>query len=786
MTAVVQLAGGSTTARTFLNELYEHTSEGWVHAFSLDRASGNRRTDWAPVDDLDLLINNVRGRVPSSCIWFGPAPRARNLGGLRGGAPDCISIPALWVDIDVAGERHKATDLPPDLAAGRQLIGRYPAPPTAIVETGGGLQAWWFLDEPLPADQATDLLVRWGATWAAFGAENDWRVDNVFDLARVMRLPGTKNHKTNPVDVTITDWHPERRYTVDELDQWTVDPPAPPTPNPARNLPYIGPERPGDAFNASVDPAVIWTRHGFILDHTDPNGDRHYRAPHRTNDRGATGLTVYTDGHSTLWSETFATASRMTVKRPYDAFAVYTWLEHGGDWRTASDALARQGYGTVSVPLSQLFAGNPATTTVAHGRNLPDEFWTARLAHQHIRQAAHSRSRSADAVLLFTLARTAALINPTVRLPAVVGGQASLNFMGAVVGPSGSGKTSSGAVARELVPIDRPTIAADLPLGSGEGLVEMYFDYEFVEGPDGKKVRQKRQVKKSAYVYLDEGQALAEMGNRKGATLLPTLRNAWSGDTLGQSNASAETRRTIPPHQYRLALVTGFQPEHAGALIADAAGGTPQRFVFAAATDPTIPDDAPEWPGELAVEMCTEYVYGRQIEVHPDIVAEIRLRDRQKNRGEIDPHPLDAHRDLVKLKTAALLAYLDGGRHSVHLDDWELAEMVMVASGAVRAWVIEVGRHEQRQAEQGAIRRAINRQAAIEDDTTNRALAGGAAAIGRKVAKAGSATKRDLHAAVASQHRAIVSLDRMIEHAESEGWIVASGAVWLPGESRPA
>src|SRR5690606_22591602 len=104
-------------------------------------------------------------------------------------------------------------------------------------------------------------------------------------------------------------------------------------------------------------------------------------------------------------------------------------------------------------------------------------------------------------------------------------------------------------------------------IGSGEGLIEQYLELT-TEEIDGKKRQVKKRTKTAAFVTLDEGQALKEMGDRSGATLLETLRSMWSGGDVGQANATQERYRHLPAHSYRLALLAGFQPQHAHSLIA--------------------------------------------------------------------------------------------------------------------------------------------------------------------------------------------------------------------------
>lgn len=59
----------------------------------------------------------------------------------------------------------------------------------------------------------------------------------------------------------------------------------------------------------------------------------------------------------------------------------------------------------------------------------------------------------------------------------------------------------------------------------------------------------------------------------------------------GRAAGGAERRLIpIPAHSYRMALLLGVQPRRAGALLDDADGGTPQRFLWLPTTDPLAPD----------------------------------------------------------------------------------------------------------------------------------------------------------------------------------------------------
>lgn len=357
----------------FLDRLYAHCDGGWVSLLTIDRSTGEKNVAWIQLGDWDAIDPPT-----GACVWFGAATRTERLtAGRRGGAADCAQIPALWVDIDIQSPVHAADDLPADIDQALTLIADYPLPPTAIVDSGNGLQAWWQLDEPLDAAEATRILADWGTTWNTLGHRRGWHVDNVFDVARVMRLPGTTNHKTNPgknVEVIDVDW--TRTYGLDHIDEHTLDAPPAPATQPTRNgVPYIGPERPGDAYNATHTGAELLEAHGFHFDH-EHNGDRHYRAPHRPAKNEGTGATAYHDGHTTIWSHTFARQHGIVAARPYDPFGLYVQLEHNGDFAAATRALRLQGYGsddwaTVTTETDQTALPDPIPLDTGHRHGPP-------------------------------------------------------------------------------------------------------------------------------------------------------------------------------------------------------------------------------------------------------------------------------------------------------------------------------------------------------------------------------------------------------------------------------
>lgn len=437
---------------------------------------------------------------------------------------------------------------------------------------------------------------------------------------------------------------------------------------------------------------------------------------------------------------------------------------------------------------------NSTTTSAPKPVNLPDDFWQARPRLALIRSAAHARARSADALLGVVLARVSAATTWQYFLPAIVGSMGSLNVAVALIGNSGDGKSSTKRLAAEMVPIDDETVVDDLAIGSGEGLIEAYFEWVDEPSKDGKTtVRVKKQTKQSVFAYLDEGQALEEMGRRKGSTLLPTLRSAWTGDTLGQANASEDRRRRLDATCYRFACVVGFQPDHAVRLLDDAPGGTPQRFLWLSANDPTIPYNTPEWPGPLDWKpppdpsLAKGVFLGCEIMGVPeDIRNEIRRSSIARTRGEETVDELDAHHDYGRLKVAGLLAILDD-RVRIDHEDWDLAGVVMDTSLAVRSSVADHGIALAANQERQTTSRLVRRQGTLDESAEIRALDRMARTIARHVHKRGhDCKKRCATQATRGSDRHLATIDEAVDRAVDNGWVTVDGDTYRPGKARPA
>jgi hypothetical protein len=363
------------TPELFFRTLYRHHDDGVLTLFSIG-PDKTRRTDWYDANDIAALCRDAQAMTDRD-VWFGVATRQRRLSdGRRGGDADCLEVPGLWLDIDIAGPNHKDSyRLPLGAAEAHALIGLYDLDPSFVVNSGGGLHAYWLFDEPINASDAGALLARWAATWAELAHKAGLRVDNVFDIARVLRVPGTYNQKNGahkPVTIDVVN---KVRYPYSELHDHTIDPPTPTRHD--RRVPYTGQERPGDDFNARHPGGYVLSMAGWTYSESTPAGDEKWLHPWSpTSDCSAT---VYADdGHTTVWSDTaVAHCAGLNKHHPYDPFGLYAALMHDGDFAEAARQLSRDGYGNKATtitdderPAIDTDTGKPYIYT--NGRHLDD------------------------------------------------------------------------------------------------------------------------------------------------------------------------------------------------------------------------------------------------------------------------------------------------------------------------------------------------------------------------------------------------------------------------------
>lgn len=152
----------------------------------------------------------------------------------RGRNDDVVALLGLVADVDVHGPAHADTKqyaATIDDALG--MLERVALKPSVVVASGHGLQVWWLFERPWVLADATEreraaaLSRGWHEHLAALAATHGFEIDAVHDLARILRVPGTLNHKLPPAVPVRILTQDGPRFTLDDFT--ALVPPTPAT-----------------------------------------------------------------------------------------------------------------------------------------------------------------------------------------------------------------------------------------------------------------------------------------------------------------------------------------------------------------------------------------------------------------------------------------------------------------------------------------------------------------------------------------------------------------------------
>lgn len=170
---------------TYFDVVYKHTPS---IAFIGITTIKNNQTDtrfYRYGNDLTRAITDITKLNVSTNIYARITPLQHLPKAGRGLAKDSLGSSVVWCDLDCYDPQQKTAAL--------DALRSFSSPPTLIVDSGGGLHAYWLLNSFL-CDLATiEAHNRW-----LYQQFTDQQSDTVFDLARILRLPATFNLKHDP------------------------------------------------------------------------------------------------------------------------------------------------------------------------------------------------------------------------------------------------------------------------------------------------------------------------------------------------------------------------------------------------------------------------------------------------------------------------------------------------------------------------------------------------------------------------------------------------------------
>jgi hypothetical protein len=184
----------------FFQALYQHCSpKSYINLRSFLQGSPKNHS-FLSLQSLSSLPSALRSYGGCDC-FFAVATREKDKGTKEG----ILEIPALWVDIDFPKLRQ------PDI---EKRLESFPLQPNLKVRSGNGYHLYWILKEPAKKEdipQVEDLLK---SLALALGGDM-----GATDASRILRIPGTRNHKYDPPrEVRLEILQREWEYGLSDFD----------------------------------------------------------------------------------------------------------------------------------------------------------------------------------------------------------------------------------------------------------------------------------------------------------------------------------------------------------------------------------------------------------------------------------------------------------------------------------------------------------------------------------------------------------------------------------------
>ena len=210
--------------RQFLERVHGPEPAGWLILWTRqDKAT--RAFNLGEEGALDQAVEYCAAKASTFDVYAAVGlQHERPANTSRGAEPGVSSLPGFWADVDIAGAAHKAEALPPTEQDARSLIDTAGLEPSIVVHSGFGLQPYWLFREPYQIDSDDErrrlksLSTRFQLNLRLRANVRGWTMDSTADLCRVLRVPGTFNHKVDGDIRMVTAEYADPAYNLDDFE----------------------------------------------------------------------------------------------------------------------------------------------------------------------------------------------------------------------------------------------------------------------------------------------------------------------------------------------------------------------------------------------------------------------------------------------------------------------------------------------------------------------------------------------------------------------------------------
>jgi hypothetical protein len=195
---------------TFLRSLFPDLRDEFIErrCISLDKTV--TQYFYPSVESIISDWEQIRLKAGREHIYFGVCPRSER----KGDKAAVRSLRSLWVDLDFKS-------FPGGESEARESLRKFSLPPTFVVQSGHGLHLYWVLKTSVAITGPSDTFRLESYLKGLATALNGDPASA--ELARVLRIPATYNHKdTKAVPVKIEIMNLDRRYDLTDFDPFLL------------------------------------------------------------------------------------------------------------------------------------------------------------------------------------------------------------------------------------------------------------------------------------------------------------------------------------------------------------------------------------------------------------------------------------------------------------------------------------------------------------------------------------------------------------------------------------
>lgn len=199
------------STEAFIRLIHLYTPATALLGLSVLKPDKQMSTRWYQQQYISMLVTDIE-RNPRRNLYIRLTALAEQPASGRGTEADSLGTSVLWVDYDCYANREAG------LAQLQKLK------PTIIVASGNGLQAYWLLDRFYSTLEELQHVK--GANKHLLTQLDPNAADSCFDLARVLRIPGSFNMKQadQPKAVQVVYYDEQARYTLADFEAAALTP----------------------------------------------------------------------------------------------------------------------------------------------------------------------------------------------------------------------------------------------------------------------------------------------------------------------------------------------------------------------------------------------------------------------------------------------------------------------------------------------------------------------------------------------------------------------------------